>query len=708
MSVVQKIKQLKSANELNFTKLVEFKANARPLPELSLRQTSKDKNKEVHRNFRKGMYDLADWICGCEVSNAFYCFVCLLFSKDSSDSLWCKSGVKDLKHLKEKMKKHASSAEHMKCSVNFATVGSVDIRTQLNNAYRKSLTDFNENVSKNRYILNKIVDCIKFCGAFELALRGHDETALSDNPGVFRGLIDFVVELDPIFQEHMEKATVFKGTSKSIQNDLLDSMLAVVQEQIKQEIKSAKYVAVQVDETTDSSTKTQMVFIIRYILSGVVHERFVKFVNPLGTTASHLTDVILHELENVDIHKFPEKLIAQTYDGASTMSGKLGGVQKKIKEHYPAANFIHCYAHQFNLILQKAAGKDKSVKVFFANLHGFSTFFSRSPKRTAVLDEFVKARLPRAAPTRWHFNVRCVETVFVYSVDILLCLEKIIEIEEDSKTINQAIGLKGFLQNEDFIFWLNFFHLVMPHCEILFKELQKRSIDILSVKNYIDSFKSSIQAVRDKLLNDLSSEMPTTSSNTTKRSRKNEDSKRRVALEVCDIIISEMHHRFSFSDHLVISQLFYSDQFENYKNNFPDNILNLVKKDYPSINFLKLKTELQVIYDRPDFRGSSGAVSLLQLFMNNNLSETFSETVNLLTLLCTLPMTTVESERCFSTLNRIKTFLRNTMGQDRLSALAMLSIEKSFVKGICDFNERVIQHFSTAKERRMDLQFKTI
>ncbi|KAK9732370.1 hypothetical protein QE152_g12861 [Popillia japonica] len=79
MSVVQKIKQLKSANELNFTKLVEFKANGRPLPELSLRQTSKDKNKEVHRNFRKEMYDLADWICGCEVSNVFYCFVCLLF-----------------------------------------------------------------------------------------------------------------------------------------------------------------------------------------------------------------------------------------------------------------------------------------------------------------------------------------------------------------------------------------------------------------------------------------------------------------------------------------------------------------------------------------------------------------------------------------------------------------------------------------------------
>jgi len=42
-------------------------------------------------------------------------------------------------------------------------------------------------------------------------------------------------------------------------------------------------------------------------------------------------------------------------------------------------------------------------------------------------------------------------------------------------------------------------------------------------------------------------------------------------------------------------------------------------------------------------------------------------------------MSTAESERCFYTLKRIKTFLRNTMHQERLPALAMLSIEKNFI-----------------------------
>ena len=53
---------------------------------------------------------------------------------------------------------------------------------------------------------------------------------------------------------------------------------------------------------------------------------------------------------------------------------------------------------------------------------------------------------------------------------------------------------------------VNFFHLVMPHCEVLFNQLQKRGIDVILVKNYIESFKASIQNVRDKIVNEISLE----------------------------------------------------------------------------------------------------------------------------------------------------------------------------------------------------------
>ena len=76
---------------------------------------------------------------------------------------------------------------------------------------------------------------MKFCGAFELALRGHDESENSDNPGIFRGLVDVVASLDSALKEHLESATVFKGTSKTVQNEL-DCMLAVVREKLLRDL----------------------------------------------------------------------------------------------------------------------------------------------------------------------------------------------------------------------------------------------------------------------------------------------------------------------------------------------------------------------------------------------------------------------------------------------------------------------------------------
>ena len=127
---------------------------------------------------------------------------------------------------------------------------------------------------------------------------------------------------------------------------------------------------------------------------------------------------------------------------------------------------------------------------------------------------------------------------------------------------------------------------------------------------------------------------------------------------------------------------------------------------YPLPYKSKLKTELALIYSNDEFRSCSGAVALYQLFMGNNLQDTFSETVALLKILITTPMTTAESERCFSTLKRIKTFLRNTMSQDRLNALAMLSVEKKLVKTIPDFNQRVIEKFASLKDRRAKFMYK--
>nr|CAI5824813.1 unnamed protein product [Callosobruchus analis] len=61
--------------------------------------------------------------------------------------------------------------------------------------------------------------CIKLCGAFELALRAHDETSMLDNPGNFVGLVNFTAGIDALLAIHMKGSQVFKGISKPNQNE---------------------------------------------------------------------------------------------------------------------------------------------------------------------------------------------------------------------------------------------------------------------------------------------------------------------------------------------------------------------------------------------------------------------------------------------------------------------------------------------------------
>lgn len=158
-------------------------------PGLNLTQQTQEKGKTYQRSFSLNWYDMKAWLTGCSFANAAFCFPCLLCKMPGTDITWTVTGVRDLKHLSERIKKHECSKVHMNNAVKLAVLGRTSIAAQLDEEHRIAVRKINEEVDKNRQIESKIIDCVKFCGAFELALRGHDETASSDIPGIFRGLV---------------------------------------------------------------------------------------------------------------------------------------------------------------------------------------------------------------------------------------------------------------------------------------------------------------------------------------------------------------------------------------------------------------------------------------------------------------------------------------------------------------------------------------
>ena len=86
---------------------------------------------------------------------------------------------------------------------------------------------------------------------------------------------------------------------------------------------------------------------------------------------------------------------------------------------------------------------------------------------------------------------------------------------------------------------------------------------------------------------------------------------------------------------------------------------------------------------------------------NSALLSGFTDVVTVLLLFLTLPVTVASAERSFSKLKIIKNYLRNSMCQDRLSGLPLLSIEAAMAKSM-DVDV-LINVFANMKARRKSI-----
>jgi hypothetical protein len=116
---------------------------------------------------------------------------------------------------------------------------------------------------------------------------------------------------------------------------------------------------------------------------------------------------------------------------------------------------------------------------------------------------------------------------------------------------------------------------------------------------------------------------------------------------------------------------------------------------------------LSVFYSNKDFNIQNASQPLLHL-KTTNIDSALHQLTKLCELTVTIPASSAPVERSFSALRRIKTYARNSQGEDRMSRLSLLSIEKKSLENIRnneDFYNHVINNLG-AKDRRIDFVFK--
>lgn len=100
----------------------------------------------------------------------------------------------------------------------------------------------------------------------------------------------------------------------------------------------------------------------------------------------------------------------------------------------------------------------------------------------------------------------------------------------------------------------------------------------------------------------------------------------------------------------------------------------LTDEDECNVDAVEFKEELTNL--SPLLSEQMISLEVLNYIYKNNLTRILPNVCASLRIILTLPVTVARGERSFSKLELIKIYLRSTMSQERLSDLAILSIER--------------------------------
>ena len=102
-----------------------------------------------------------------------------------------------------------------------------------------------------------------------------------------------------------------------------------------------------------------------------------RYVDDLGRSCENFIGVVhVNDTSSLSLKKAIEALFVshglamtqirgQGYDGASNMKGGIKGLKTLIMQESPSAYYVHCFAHQLQLVLVAVAKGNTDCKGFF-------------------------------------------------------------------------------------------------------------------------------------------------------------------------------------------------------------------------------------------------------------------------------------------------------------------------------------------------------
>ncbi|XP_069103864.1 zinc finger MYM-type protein 1-like [Argopecten irradians] len=660
-----------------------------------------------------------DWMRYSITKDCVYCVHCTIFghSDPKLKTFTLKAPVTDWANLGQFVKRHLSpeSQHHgyVQMGLNF-----IDIESTKKDSIVSSISSSHKaDVEKNRHILRKIIDVIVMCGRQNIPLRGHVEDKSN-----LMSILHMFAKDDPILADHLANAKI-KYTSPDIQNEIIEICGKQIEDSLLQKC-SGNYFALLADETTDKATQTQLCVCLRFVDvndrgESSIHECFVGFLHAKSLKGSDICDLLVEFMRTKNIAI--DLMRAQGYDGASNMSGRVNGVQALMKQYAPNAVYVHCKAHCLNLAVVHSC-KEQCVRTMMATVQEIGFAFGYSAKRmTTFMEELEnnlnakeamdkKTKVTQLCETRWISRADALSTFKNAFPVVVQALEHLQTLNDDKA----GMYLNSILRFE-FVIGLVVCEHIMRIVVHLSYFLQDKSCDMMAAMEECRVVITQLRAERadDAVWTSLYEEanvigqdygvvpsIPRRAGRQQHRANIPADEpsdywRRSLFYVFIDHMAQELEDRLLKGEpHYTAFKLMPRNVIRGITDQEVSGIYDTYQADIhcEQAEFEKevsrWKTRWEIAGDRPDE---------LTEVLDRTAQQLYPSICNILIILLTIPVSTATAERSFSALRRIKTYLRSTTRQDRLSSLAMIHVHRDIPIDM----DRVMEVFITQKKRKL-------
>ena len=268
-----------------------------------------------------------------------------------------------------------------------------------------------------------------------------------------------------------------------------DSLLHVIEQDLKARIQDSQYYGIIVDESTDLSIHKKLVIYVRYVSEGEMNTELLGNIRIADGKAETINSEIRNTLLNMGLEV--SNCVGLGSDGASVMFGRKGGLGVLLGQDAPLLTHVHCVAHRLSLACSDAAKEipflrsyKDTLKNLYIHVSGSGVCVKKLESMQAIMEE-PQLKLKDPISVRWLAMESAVSTVHKCYGAIVSYLQS----NEGKNTVGDVIadGLLKEVLHYKFPAFTAILSDILAVIGRLSKQLQAETLDLSELMPLKDS-----------------------------------------------------------------------------------------------------------------------------------------------------------------------------------------------------------------------------